>query len=209
MEVKVDRVMTTGHKRAIQSSQMVRDGYSNTTPNTSPSPTPLPLSLYLKAHEFKGINADGQCACGLDAEQMKQICPDLNFGHEREAGELAASSAGQGWFRKESIETLEELMERVKEVLREMRELHKKWANETILLVTHGHFITKVVAAVSCQNQATNFKTIPRNNSLTIIDFETKVIPEGKSAGMEVVEMKLKAFNLQVVGNTETEFCEK
>ena len=150
MEVKVDRVMTTGHKRAIQSSQMVRDGYTNTSPNTSPSPTPLPLSLYLKAHEFKGINADGKCACGLDAEQMKQICPDLNFGHEREAGELAASSAGQGWFRKESIETLEELMERVKEVLREMRELHKKWSNETILLITHGHFISKMVAAVSC-----------------------------------------------------------
>jgi len=78
----------------------------------------VPIQLYLKAHEFKGINASGICYEGLNREGMTHICEDIDFNSQ------GIPENGSGWFQKKTIETTEEILARAKDVLRDMRELH-------------------------------------------------------------------------------------
>ena len=76
---KLNRVMTSGHKRAIQSAKLFREGYFT---NDDQNVESLPIDLKLNCHEISGCHMGGKIYPGLNQEQMKALCNDLTISDD-------------------------------------------------------------------------------------------------------------------------------
>ena len=103
---------------------------------------------------------------------MLELCPDLDLDS------VAFEGENGGWFTRETVETEDEMMERIKILVRELKDMHKEHKNETILLISHGCFLRIFMMLIT--NQHSEYKDLsstrfqPYNNSITIVDFEDK-----------------------------------
>ena len=95
------------------------------------------------------------------------------------------------------METTEEMLERIKEVLRDLKNMHHKNPDSTHLLISHGCFLRVLMCLLTNQQHMclgpnpASFQA--NNNSLTILDFATMEKNE------RAVDVKLLAYNLQLL----------
>ena len=103
---------------------------------------------------------------------MLELCPDIDLNGVPFEGENG------GWFTKETVETEEEMLERIKVLVRELKDMHKEHKDETVLLISHGWFLRTFMTFITNQHSEykdlNSIKFLPRNLSLTILDFEDK-----------------------------------
>lgn len=83
----------------------------------------------------------------------------------------------EGWYKNQTIETHEECILRVKDVVRDLKELHKTAAapDQTVLIISHGGFLRYLMCILTGQHgllPEARFHAM--NNSITIVDTETK-----------------------------------
>ena len=81
----------------------------------------------------------------------------------------------EGWFKLGRLETGEESLARVKEVVKTLKEKYEEFKGQTVLVVTHGAFLNDLICTYT--NNVSNSKRdyyIVENNSITIMDFEHK-----------------------------------
>lgn len=126
-----------------------------------------------------------------------EILPDLIIDENQTFDE-------EGWWKSSSVETTQQCVERVKEVIKEFKELYRsnkdEYKGKTLLAVTHGAFLN-TLACVFTNNIAMADQDffIPENNSVTILDIE-----EVKQGPKEFVDCKLTALNLKIRSPSST-----
>lgn len=139
----------------------------------------------------------GKTHPGLNRKEVTEILPDIIIGEDQEITD------DEGWYKKETIETTEELIERVKDVVRDFKEFHRKNPNETIVVISHGCFLRTLMSVLTAQHHLLpEARFHSNNNSLTILDLETMT---SDKPPLEYVDVKLMAYNLQLIEGTNTE----
>ena len=149
----------------------------------------------VKAHECKGVYMQGKNYPGLSREEVLEIVPELVIDGDQPIND-------KGWYLQEHLETHEEMLLRVKEVVRLLKEQHRQTPDNTLLLISHCGFLEYLFALLTNQQpllQSNDFSAC--NNSVTIVDLLN--VSTQKS---EFVEARLAAYNLQLLENTRTEF---
>ena len=116
--IKFDGFVTSGHKRAIKSAILARESY---LANSSEEGKTLPIKLYLRCHEISGVHMRGKTYPGLNKKEMLELCPDLVVDENQKVTDE------EGWFTyaNDHIETGAEMIDRIKEVIREMKDWHR------------------------------------------------------------------------------------
>ena len=129
----------------------------------------------------------GKTYPGLNKKEMLELCPDLEVGREK-------VTDTQGWFegRNDHIETEEEMGERIKEVLREMKEWHRQNPNQVILCISHGCFLRMLMSILTQQTQKIGAYQ-SANNSMTIVDFSDE---RNEGIDKNYVEARLMGYNI-------------
>ena len=75
--------------------------------------------------------------------------------------------------------------------------MHKKNPDQTILSVTHGYTLRYIMALVTNQLNLLPKNAIQAcNNSISIVDFETKYNEKDKK---EWIDIKMQSYNLQLI----------
>ena len=98
---------------------------------------------------------------------MKILCNDIVIGDD------CFEEAGAGWFTSDTIETEEEMVERIKVLLKELREFARTHPDETVLMISHDCFLRALLLLLTNQHETfLDSKFMASNNSLTIVDFE-------------------------------------
>ena len=108
------KILCSAHRRAILSAKLLREGFMGDESEGQP-----PIQLFVKAHEYQGVHMKGKTYPGLNMKEIKEIVPDISADPNHEI------SDEKGWFERESMETGDQLTERVKEVIRDLKEMHK------------------------------------------------------------------------------------
>ena len=76
---------------------------------------------------------------------------------------------------RESIESEEDMIERIRILMRDLREFSKVNPEGTVLMISHGCFLKSLMLFLTNQHDTMKESTFQSsNNALTIIDFETK-----------------------------------
>lgn len=118
-----------------------------------------------------GVHMDGKCHPGLTRSQILEQCPDIIIDDSLK--EIINDE--KGWFTRTTLETPRDLFERQKDLLRDLKEMHRSKPDETILMISHGQFLASFMLLITGQlNLHSVVGYIPRNNSLTIVDFTTQ-----------------------------------
>ena len=68
--IKFEKIICSGHKRAILSAKFVREGLGNEE---------MPIELRLKCHEYRGCWMGDKTYPGLTRDQVKELVPDINI----------------------------------------------------------------------------------------------------------------------------------
>ena len=55
----------------------------------------------------------------------------------------------EGWFKLKHLESKEEILERVKDVIRDLKEMHREDPNQTILSISHGEFLLYLMSILT------------------------------------------------------------
>ena len=74
---------------------------------------------------------------------MEEIVGDIEIDEENQVSDT------EGWFKLNHLETKEEINERVKDVLRDLKEMHKQDPNQTILSISHGEFLVYLMSILT------------------------------------------------------------
>ena len=128
---------------------------------------------------------------GLTKAQITELCPDIKHGLDHE-GPWNEST--------KEVETPQQFEDRIKGLIREFKELHKKHPESTFVVISHGHVLRKILSLLT--NQPKTCKDYQsKNNSLTIVDF---VSSKNEVANLEYIDVRLLAYNLQILDNVET-----
>ena len=190
--IRFDLMLTSAHKRAIQSLKLVRETYANSNE--------IPCQLMTLIHEEHGPNFKGQVFPGLSRSQVVDLFPELIIP-EDEAEQLTE----EGWCHLQAKEIREEVIQRAKLCLQKFKDMAKQsMRGKTILAVSHGMFIHNLACVLM---QATNdtqmveaYTHNPQNNSLMIIDFDVEERPHFKGTGMVTAVLpRLVALNFQII----------
>lgn len=80
-----------------------------------------------------------KCCPGLNRKEMLEQCPDLIID------DSLGISDEEGWFKKETMETLEEITLRQKDLLKDFKKMHLENPNDTFLLISHGAFLINLM----------------------------------------------------------------
>lgn len=130
--IKIDGVFSSAFKRALRSASYFREGYSEES---------LPIKLMVKLHEKGGCQIKGQCKPGLNREQALQYVPDLQITDDQAIDEV-------GWWKNETVETTEQCIARIKELMKDFKELYKSnreaYQGKTFICISHGTFLNNL-----------------------------------------------------------------
>mmetsp|Transcript_11356 Transcript_11356/g.19137 ORF Transcript_11356/g.19137 Transcript_11356/m.19137 type:complete len:139 (-) Transcript_11356:24-440(-) len=127
---------------------------------------------------------------------MLALCPDIDTESE------SAMPQEGGWQAiYDHIEDGGEMVERVKNIIRDLKEMHKQKPDQTVLVISHGHVLRSLMCILTNQLSKQSSSYICKNNSLTIVDFMT-CMNVGKQH--EYVESQLQCFNLQMIEEVES-----
>ena len=182
--IHIDKIMSSAQKRGLMSAKYFREGYSSGSQNGK-SPK---FHLYLKAHSFAGCYKGKETFPGCNLNEIHEIVPDIVIDEQN------AVKEDQGWFTKQTIETPAEITLRVKDVIRELKDMHRSNPLQTIFISSHGCFLRYLICLLTDQkSMLPNCNLQCANNSLTILDMETK---ENIPAKTEYVDVRLVAYNL-------------
>ena len=66
--IRIDLMVTSAHRRSIQSLKNIRDSYTYANPE---------CHLMMQIHEHSGIYKDGKMYSGLTTSEMREIFPNL------------------------------------------------------------------------------------------------------------------------------------
>ncbi|TNV73685.1 hypothetical protein FGO68_gene6310 [Halteria grandinella] len=186
--IKLDGIMTTAFLRSVKSAHFIREGYQGAEAGAGEG---VEVRLFNKMHEKGGCYMAGQPKPGMSKQKTLEIMPDLVIDEKETIDD-------EGWWKAEKVETTLQCIERVKEVIKEFKELYRDPTqdnkNKTFLAVTHGAFLN-TLACVFTNNIASADQDffIPENNSVTILDIE-----EVQQNHKQFVDCKLTAFNLKI-----------
>ena len=139
MGMDISSMTCSAQKRAILSGKYFREGYEKI------SGKKLDIKLLLKSHEIKGCYEKQKTFPGLNKKQIKSIIDDIIIDEENEVDEE------EGWFKKDTIETDEEMLERVKDLIRYYKDLHNQNPDQTILSIAHGMTLRYLMAIITNQ----------------------------------------------------------
>ena len=131
MGLKFDKILCSGLKRAILSAKLVRKGYTSHSDIQKEHPS---IHLFIRAHEFRAVHEKGQIMGGLTREQVQEIIPDIKIAEDQKINE-------KGWNFMETLETNEDLVERIKLFIKDLKDMHRQDPHQTVLLISHGHFL--------------------------------------------------------------------
>ena len=86
----------------------------------------------------------------MNSEEALEIFPEMTISEE-----IKQSMEG-GWWGSKPKETLEECIERAKQLIKDFRTLSETNKNATIFLTSHGDFIHVFICLLSGQNLPQN-----------------------------------------------------
>jgi broad specificity phosphatase PhoE len=119
------------------------------------------------------------------------VLPDLVIDSARE------SIDEEGWWKSDRVETSQECVERVKEAVKELKDIYRaapENRKKVYFAITHGAFLSTLGCVFTNNIDIANEDFfIPENNSIAILDFE-EVTQNHKT----FVDCKLTAFNLKI-----------
>ena len=133
LNFKIDKIYCSAHKRAILSAKFFREGFFKFQEQNNIEK--LPIHLKVNIHELGGIYMGEKCFPGLNKKQVKELVNDIIIPEKEQIWDE------KGWFQRETIEEEEELYDRIKEVIRDLKEMHRENSNQTILMISHGCFL--------------------------------------------------------------------
>ena len=196
MGLKFSKIMCSAQKRALITAKLVRDGLNSVGKEGEEESKceQIPIHLYVRGHEFQGTYLKNVAYPGLSTEEVKEVIPDIVIDENQKISEL-------GWNIRDTVENHEEVAARIKDVIRDFKEEHKKNPDQTILLVSHGFFMKQLmIQLTSQQNLMPHCRFLSNNNSIMIVDFVTCQTQQSS-----FVEARLQAYNLQLIENTSTQ----
>jgi broad specificity phosphatase PhoE len=93
----------------------------------------------MNCYGFGGVHKAGSIYEGLKRQEMVELCQNIIIDNSK------FDSMESGWFKKQEVETKEEMIQRVKLVISELKQHHKSRPNETILMISHGSFLKQLM----------------------------------------------------------------
>ena len=184
---KIDKVLCSGQKRAILTAKHWRQGYLE----SSKRGENVDIQLMVRCHERGGCYQGTKVFPGLNKIQMQELCEDIIVNEDQDVTDT------KGWHEnRKEVETTAEFHERVKEVVRDWKEMHKFNKDKTFLCISHGCFLRVLMLTLTCQMSLLCDNFHPKNNSLTILDF---IDVKNPGTNTEYVDVKIQAFNLQLI----------
>jgi hypothetical protein len=73
----------------------------------------------MNCYGFGGVHKEGSIYEGLKKKEMLSLCPNLHIDNSK------FDSLEKGWFQRQHLETKDEMIERVKLVVRELKYHHQ------------------------------------------------------------------------------------
>jgi broad specificity phosphatase PhoE len=89
-------------------------------------------------------------------------------------------------------ETNQEFEDRIKTVIRDLKELNRQNPDKTFLYISHGHVLRKLLGLTTNQGKKTDLCQA-QNLSLSIVDFTTT---HNEQLGNDYIDVKLQGYNM-------------
>ena len=90
---------------------------------------------------------DGKCHPGLTRKQIFKLCPDIVI--DEKLKDIVKND--EGWFKRNTLEVPHDLLDRQKDLLRDLKEMHRAAPNETVLMISHGQFLASLMCLITGQ----------------------------------------------------------
>ena len=78
---------------------------------------------------------------------MRQPCSDIQIPEE-------FTGPDGGWFTRTTIETEAEMIDRIKECVKDIKEMAKESPDETVLMISHGCFLRALMLFMTNQHSS-------------------------------------------------------
>ena len=130
--IKFDKILCSGHKRAILSAKFLREGLEDESKQ---------IEVFLKAHEESAVYMKDTVYPGLNQKQMSEICEDIVIPDDQKH---YFTDQDLGWYHSQKeVETFKEYTERVRDLLKDFRQMEQKdiHTDKTYLVISHGQLL--------------------------------------------------------------------